>query len=158
MNSKIFIKTRYILSSNIRSIKLHCKCRVICIRSNFNSPFISIESMASKGTPKKFYKKRPESTGSISHCRLCNCIADPGHSKNLFRNGKQTTLRNAELRFMAVSCHKATVFLTWYTRHVNAKQCHSVEEGYYRNPTRTATRCKRKTVCRAFAVCPKTIC
>ena len=104
MNSKIFIKTRYILSSNIRSIKLHCKCRalrcrVICIRSNFNSPlspFISIESMASKGTPKKFYKKRLESTSSISHCRLCNCIADPGHSKNLFRKGNQTTLRNAE--------------------------------------------------------------
>ena len=97
MNSKVFIKTRYILSSNIRSIKLHCKCRVICIRSNFNSPFISIESMASEGTPKKFYKKRLESTGNISHCRLCNCIADPGHSKNLFRKGNQTTLRNTEL-------------------------------------------------------------
>ena len=52
--------------------------------------------MASKGTPKKVYKKRKE-TISISRCRLCNCICDPGHSKNLFREQSKTILRNAEI-------------------------------------------------------------
>ena len=67
------------------------------MRSNFECFFISTESMASKGTPKKFYKKRSESTGCTSRCRLCNSISDPGHSKNLFRKNNQATLRNAEI-------------------------------------------------------------
>ena len=57
--------------------------------------------MASKGTPKKFYKKRSDSTGSISRCRLCNSICDPGHSKNLFRKNNQATLQNAEVIYGA---------------------------------------------------------
>ena len=52
--------------------------------------------MASKDTPKKLYKKREESTVT-SRCRLCNRIADPGHSKNIYRRQNQTILRNAEI-------------------------------------------------------------
>lgn len=54
--------------------------------------------MASKLTPKKLYKKQ-ESTASISRCRLCGCVADPKHSKNLFRKQSETILRNAEIIF-----------------------------------------------------------
>ncbi len=49
--------------------------------------------MASKGTPKKFYKKLPGST-VISRCRLCNSVADPNYSRNLFRDAN--ILHNAE--------------------------------------------------------------
>ncbi len=52
--------------------------------------------MASKDTLKKLYKKREESTVT-SRCRLCNRIADPGHSKNIYRRQNQTILRNAEI-------------------------------------------------------------
>ena len=52
--------------------------------------------MASKGTPKKLYRKRTEST-AISRCRLCNCVTDPGHSKSLFREQNRTILLNAEI-------------------------------------------------------------
>ena len=41
--------------------------------------------MASKDTPKKYYKNLSVAT-DISRCRLCNCVTDPGHSKNLFRD------------------------------------------------------------------------
>ena len=51
--------------------------------------------MASKSTPKKHYKKG-ESSGSISRCRLCNCVADPKHSKSLFLKKNQAILHNAE--------------------------------------------------------------
>ena len=54
--------------------------------------------MASKETPKKLYKKQ-ESRASISRCRLCNTVADPKHSKNLYRKQSETTLRNAEIIF-----------------------------------------------------------
>jgi hypothetical protein len=54
--------------------------------------------MASKETPKKLYKKQ-ESRAGISRCRLCNCVADPKHSKNLYRKQSETTLRNAEIIF-----------------------------------------------------------
>lgn len=57
---------------------------------------ISIAAMASKGTPKKFYRKGTEST-AVSRCRLCNCVTDPGHSKNLFREQNRKILRNAEI-------------------------------------------------------------
>lgn len=62
------------------------------------SKVYSIESMASKETPKKLYKKQ-DFGASISRCRLCNCVADPKHSKNLFRKQSETTLRNAEIIF-----------------------------------------------------------
>ncbi|CAB4033133.1 transcription factor Ouib [Paramuricea clavata] len=52
--------------------------------------------MASKGTPKKLYKKRSELTVSISRCRLCNCVCDPQHSKNLFGKQNQPVLCNAK--------------------------------------------------------------
>ncbi len=52
--------------------------------------------MASKDTPKKLYQKRPESTGSISRCRLCNSVTDSKYCKNLFRDHNKTVLRNAE--------------------------------------------------------------
>ncbi len=52
--------------------------------------------MASKDTPKKLHQKRPESTGSISRCRLCNSVTDSKYCKNLFRDHKKTVLRNAE--------------------------------------------------------------
>jgi hypothetical protein len=51
--------------------------------------------MASKDTPKKYYQKSSTST-SISRCRLCNCVTDPVHSKNLFKSSNQTVLKNAE--------------------------------------------------------------
>ena len=54
--------------------------------------------MASKETPKKLYKKQ-ESKASISRCRLCNSVADPKHSKNLYRKQSETILRNAEMIF-----------------------------------------------------------
>ena len=54
--------------------------------------------MASKETPKKLYKKQ-DSGADISRCRLCNCVADPKHSKNLYRKQSATTLRNAEIIF-----------------------------------------------------------
>ena len=49
--------------------------------------------MAGKGTPKKFYKKLPGST-FISRSRLCNSVADPNYSRNLFRD--VNILHNAE--------------------------------------------------------------
>ena len=49
--------------------------------------------MASKGTPKKFYKK-PSGTTVISRCRLCNSVTEPNYSRNLFRD--PNILRNAE--------------------------------------------------------------
>ena len=54
--------------------------------------------MASKETPKKLYKKQ-DFGASILRCRFCNCVADPKHSKNLFRKQSETTLRNAEIIF-----------------------------------------------------------
>jgi hypothetical protein len=51
--------------------------------------------MASKGTPKKLYKK-PSGSTVISRCRLCNTVADPQYSKNLFRDSNRAILRNAE--------------------------------------------------------------
>ena len=53
--------------------------------------------MASKGTPTKLYKKRPESTTNISRCRLCDSVVDPDHSKVLFRSQNETVLRNVEI-------------------------------------------------------------
>jgi hypothetical protein len=53
-------------------------------------------SMASKGTPKKLYKKRSELTVNISRCRLCNSVCDPQHSKNLFGKQNQAVLCNAK--------------------------------------------------------------
>ncbi|XP_028418118.1 uncharacterized protein LOC114543248 [Dendronephthya gigantea] len=50
--------------------------------------------MASKDTPKKLYAKKTEA--NISRCRLCYCVTDPKHSKNLFRSQNLITLRNAE--------------------------------------------------------------
>jgi hypothetical protein len=52
--------------------------------------------MASKHTPKKVYKK-DGLTSNVSRCKLCNCIADPKHSKNLFRKQNNSLLRNAEI-------------------------------------------------------------
>ena len=62
----------------------------------FQSTLISIESMASKDTPKKLYQKRTRSTVSISRCRLCNSVADSKYSKNLFRDQNKTVLQNAQ--------------------------------------------------------------
>ena len=47
-------------------------------------------------TPKKLYRKE-ESKANISRCRLCYCVSDPKHSKNLFRSQNQTILRNAQI-------------------------------------------------------------
>ncbi|XP_028416394.1 uncharacterized protein LOC114540402 [Dendronephthya gigantea] len=55
--------------------------------------------MASKDTPKKFYKKRSESTANTSRCRLCNSVTDPNHSKRLFRANNKAILRNVESFF-----------------------------------------------------------
>ena len=68
----------------------------------------SIESMAyslSKETPKKFYKKKNRRPifRVIAIYRLCNSVADPKHSKNLYRRQSetnQTILRNAEIIFV----------------------------------------------------------
>ena len=49
--------------------------------------------MAGKDTPKKLYKKLSGST-VISRCRLCDSVADPNYSRNLFRDAN--ILRNAE--------------------------------------------------------------
>lgn len=78
---------------DIWSIILHFKRG---IRVKFQTTFISIESMASKDTPKKLYQRRTESTGGISRCRLCNSVADSRYSKNLFRDKNKTILRNVE--------------------------------------------------------------
>lgn len=53
-------------------------------------------AMASKDTPKKLYKIQ-ESKANISRCRLCYCVSDPKHSKNLFRSQNQAILRNAQI-------------------------------------------------------------
>lgn len=79
--------TEYTLMCDIWSIILHFKRR---IRVKFQSKLISIESMASKDTPKKLYQRRTESTGSISRCRLCNSVADSRYCKNLFRDKNKT--------------------------------------------------------------------
>ena len=58
--------------------------------------------MASKDTPKKYYKKAESTTtatGSISRCRLCNCVADRKHSKNLYLRKNQAVLKDAEIIF-----------------------------------------------------------
>ena len=47
-------------------------------------------------TPKKFYEKRAQSTGSISRCRLCNSVTDKKYSKNLYRAQNRSVLLNAE--------------------------------------------------------------
>ena len=67
------------------------------IRSNFERLFIQLAStsMANKGTPKKLYKK-PSGSTVTSRCRLCNTVADPQHSKNLFRDSNRAIVRNAE--------------------------------------------------------------
>ena len=82
--------------------------------SNFNALFIQFASMASKDTPKKFYKKLSGST-VISRCRLCNSFADPNYSRNLFRDA--TILRNAEKQFTVVSFHKIQTFRIWLVVH-----------------------------------------
>lgn len=56
--------------------------------------------MASKDTPKKLYKKRTESK-SITRCRLCNRITDPGHSKDIYREQNRIVLRNAKVVYGA---------------------------------------------------------
>ncbi len=48
--------------------------------------------MASKGTPKKIYKKFFGST----ICRLCKSVTEPKHSKNLFKDLNRDILRSAE--------------------------------------------------------------
>ena len=63
------------------------------LRSNFKALFIQFASMASKGTPKTFYKKRTGST-VISRGRLCNSVREPNYSRNLFRD--PNILHNAE--------------------------------------------------------------
>ena len=50
--------------------------------------------MASKETPKKYVSKDKSET---SRCRLCHSVADPVHSKSLFRETNRVLLRNAEL-------------------------------------------------------------
>ena len=59
--------------------------------------------MASKDTPRKRYKKREESTGNISRCRLCNSVADPKHSKSLYLRKNRAILQNAEVIFGSIS-------------------------------------------------------
>ena len=58
-------------------------------------------SMASKETPKKFYKKVSTLT-NYSRCRLCYSVADPHYSKHLFGESNQDILCNAE--FVYGSC------------------------------------------------------
>ena len=55
--------------------------------------------MASE-TPKKLYGKE-NLKSSISRCRLCNCVADPKHSKSLFRKQNLQIGRNAEIFYGA---------------------------------------------------------
>ena len=54
--------------------------------------------MASKGTPKKLYQKQSGAT-ITSRCRLCNCVANPQYSKNLFRDSNRVILRSTEAIF-----------------------------------------------------------
>ena len=54
--------------------------------------------MASKETPKKLYQKQSGLT-ITSRCRLCNSVASPQHSKNLFRHSNRATLRSADVIF-----------------------------------------------------------
>ncbi len=63
--------------------------------------------MASKDTLKKLYKKAELNTGSISRCRLCNCIANPKHSKSLYLRKNQAILHNAERIFGGELPHKS---------------------------------------------------
>ena len=53
-----------------------------------------------KDTPEKLYGKEKLSS-TISRCRLCNCVALPKHSKDLFRKQNQDILREAEVFFGA---------------------------------------------------------
>ena len=88
-------RDRYIMSPFVWSIELHFQVELDQISKSAHS----YASMASKGTPKKHYNKPSESTANIniSRCRLCNCVADPQHSKLLFRSQNQAILRNAEI-------------------------------------------------------------
>ena len=52
---------------------------------------ISLATMASI----KLYKKQPD-LKVISRCRLCNCVANPQYSKNLFRDSNRALLRSTE--------------------------------------------------------------
>ena len=63
--------------------------------------------MARKDTPKKHYKKKGESTGSISRCRLCNSVADPKHSKSLYLRKNRAILQNAEIIFGSELPHES---------------------------------------------------
>ena len=65
----------------------------LCIK--FQVTVVSLATMASKGTPKKLYKKQPD-LKVISRCRLCNCVANPQYSKNLFRDSNRALLRSTE--------------------------------------------------------------
>ena len=78
-------------------VVLPCPHGLRCIEVKFHSH--SLESMASE-TPKKLYRKE-NLTGSISRCRLCNCVADPKHSKSLFRKQNHEIVRNAEIFYGA---------------------------------------------------------
>ncbi|XP_028417518.1 uncharacterized protein LOC114541922 [Dendronephthya gigantea] len=55
--------------------------------------------MASKGTPKKYYKNPSKSSVNISRCRLCNSVGDPRHCKGLFRDSNVAILRDVETIF-----------------------------------------------------------
>ena len=80
--------------------------------------FHSLESMASqdKDTLKKLYGKEKLSS-TISRCRLCNCVALPKHSKDLFRKQNKDILCKAEV-FMVLICQKKANYETEFAHHV----------------------------------------
>jgi hypothetical protein len=53
--------------------------------------------MASKSTPKRFYKKSSGSTENSSRYRLCNGVQDQRHCKNFFNKRNERILNNVEL-------------------------------------------------------------
>jgi hypothetical protein len=67
------------------------------LRKSVNS-FKRVDGLQ-QGGPKEILQKK-ESTANISRCRLCNSVADPKHSKNLYRRQSETILRNAEIIFV----------------------------------------------------------
>ena len=84
---QIYEVLNYISIVSRSCFKVHSSLRVV------------VYGMASKDTPKKLYKKRNVTTVTVAtaRCRLCNCVSDPGHSKNLFRAQNKTILRNGEI-------------------------------------------------------------
>ena len=66
------------------------------IDNNIDNHIPTLSPMASKDTPKKYYKKSPIST-DILRGRLCNAEMGTGHNKQWFKESKLEMSKNAEI-------------------------------------------------------------